>query len=150
MYHLGINHLKGRQTELFVHSRGNTAAVILHRYAVIRIQGDLDAFAVTCQGLVNGIIHDLVHQMVQSLDRGRSYIHSGALTNRLESFQNLNLAIAVFMVFFDVFHGFDSFRFLLFLSEGCKADLCSFPESRRGNAGKTKRKRRRIAGFVFY
>ena len=48
---------------------------------------------VTGQSLVDGVVHDLVHQMVQTPLAGRADIHSS-----LQTFQDLDLAGVVFMV----------------------------------------------------
>ena len=53
---------------------------------------------VTGQSLIDGVIHDLVHQMVQTPLAGRADIHTGALAHSLQTFQDLDLAGVVFMV----------------------------------------------------
>ena len=58
------DHLKGGTTRLRLNVHGDAASVILHGDAVSLIDGDGDLGTVTCQCLVNGIIHDLVNEMV--------------------------------------------------------------------------------------
>ena len=53
---------------------------------------------VTGQSLIDGVVHDLVHQMVQTPLAGRADIHTGALAHSLQTFQDLDLAGVVFMV----------------------------------------------------
>ena len=54
--------------------------------------------AVTGQGLVDGVVHDLVDQMVQSALTGGTDIHAGALAHRFQALQDLNLTGVVLVV----------------------------------------------------
>jgi hypothetical protein len=51
----------------------------------------VDDRAVSRQGLVHGVVHDLVHEVVQPFGPGRADIHSWPLTNRFETFKNLDI-----------------------------------------------------------
>ena len=53
--------------------------------------------AVSGQCLVDGVIDDLVDQMMQAGRPGGTDIHAGALADRLKSLKNLNLARVVFL-----------------------------------------------------
>ena len=47
------------------------------------------------QGFIHGIVHHLVHQVMQPSRTGGTDVHSRALTHRLQAFKNLNLFSAV-------------------------------------------------------
>ena len=54
--------------------------------------------AVASQRFINGVVHDLVDQMMQTALTGGADIHTGALAHCLQAFQDLDLAGVVFMV----------------------------------------------------
>ena len=58
----------------------------------------LDVVAVTGERLVDGVVDDLVDEMVKSADTGRADVHAGALANRLETLEDGDVvgAVAVF------------------------------------------------------
>ena len=58
----------------------------------------LDLGAETGHGLVDRVVNDLPHQVMQTAGARRADIHARALTNGLETFENLNLA-AIVIVF---------------------------------------------------
>jgi hypothetical protein len=70
---------------------GNAAAVIVHSNTAIRVNGHRDPIADPCQGFVNGVIDNFIHQMMQGFLVGAAHIHTRAAANRLQAFQNLNI-----------------------------------------------------------
>ena len=73
----------------------NTAAVIRNGAAAVGIQHHFDVRAVARQRLVDGVVHHLVHEMVQPLGvRGRN-IHTGPFSDVLQTVQYLDLFGAV-------------------------------------------------------
>ena len=50
-------------------------------------QGHVDARAVPGHGLVDRVVDDLVHQVVQAADAGRADVHAGTLADVLEAFE---------------------------------------------------------------
>ena len=68
------------------------AAVILHLYRAIVLDGDDDIRAVAGQRLVHGVVHNFIYAMMQSAVIGRADIHAGTLSDGLQSLQNLDLA----------------------------------------------------------
>ena len=50
------------------------------------------------QGFVDGVVYDLVHQVVQARGTGGTDIHARALAHSLQTFQNLDLRAAIGMV----------------------------------------------------
>src|SRR5699024_11428627 len=54
--------------------------------------------AVAGQGLVDGVVHDLVDQVVQATLAGGADIHARPLADRLQPFEDLDLAAVVLVV----------------------------------------------------
>ena len=73
-----------------VHVDRHAAAVVVDPDAAVGEQGDLDAVGVAGQRLVDGVVDDLPHQVVQAALGGRADVHAGALANRLEPLQDLD------------------------------------------------------------
>ena len=58
--------------------------------------------AVAGEGLVDGVVDDLVDQVVQAARTGGADVHAGALAHRFEAFENLDVVGAVAVVGFGV------------------------------------------------
>ena len=71
------------------------AAVILHLYRAIVLDGDDDIRAVAGQRLVHGVVHNFIYAMMQSAVIGRADIHAGTAAHSLQPLQHLNIACAV-------------------------------------------------------
>ena len=69
----------------------DATTVVTHSAASVVQQFDLDGVAVARQGLVDGVVDDLVDQVVQAALTGGPDVHAGTLANRLESFQHGDL-----------------------------------------------------------
>ena len=70
---------------------GNAAAVVDHRHRAIDVNGDVDLIAEPGEGLIDGVVDDLVDQMVQARGSGGPDVHGGSLLNRLEPLEHLDL-----------------------------------------------------------
>ena len=70
---------------------GDAAAVVTDADDVARLDRDLDVVTEAGERLVDGVVHDLIHQMVQTGRRGRADIHARALAHRLQALEDLNL-----------------------------------------------------------
>jgi len=68
------------------------AAVIGHPHPAVRLEHDVDRVAVAGQRLVDGVVDDLVHQVVQAALAGRADVHAGALADRFETFEHRDRA----------------------------------------------------------
>ena len=97
-----------RSSGLFVDSHGNTTTVIHNRNGIIFIDGDINLRTKTGQCFIHGIVHYLIHQMMQSAGRNAADIHTRTLSYRFQTFQNLNLICSVF-----VCHGFLLYQYFL-------------------------------------
>lgn len=73
----GVNDLECGLARLLLYIDGYAAAVIRDADDVPRLYDDLDIVAVARQRFVDGVVHDLVHEVVQTGGRGRAYIHAG-------------------------------------------------------------------------
>ena len=66
----GVEHchhnLERGLVEFGVLVHGNTEAVVLNRYGVVLIYSHVDVGAVACHGLIDGVIHRLVNEVVES------------------------------------------------------------------------------------
>ena len=71
-----------------------------HISAAVCMQKHVDIGAETGQRLVDGVVHDLIYQMVQTAAGGGADIHTGALADSLQAFQNLDLLRTVFLCYF--------------------------------------------------
>ena len=75
---------------------GNPAAVVRDGDGVVGMDGDDDVIAMPGQGLVDGVVDHLEHQVVQAGAVGRvADVHAGALAHRFQTFQDLDRAFAV-------------------------------------------------------
>ena len=77
---------------------GDASPVVDDRDGVVGVDRHLNLGAETGHGLVNGVVNDLPHQVMQAAGARRADVHARALTNGLETFENLNLA-AIVIVF---------------------------------------------------
>ena len=77
---------------------GDAAPVVDDRDGVVGVDRHLNLGAKTGHGLVDGVVNDLPHQVMKTAGARRANVHARALTNGLETFENLNLA-AIVIVF---------------------------------------------------
>ena len=60
----GHHHLKGTDALLLMDVHGDTATVVLNGDAIVFVDSNLDMGAITCQSLVDRVVHSLIHQMM--------------------------------------------------------------------------------------
>ena len=78
-----------RRLALLLHRRDrDAAAVVDDRDRVVRVDRDVDAVAVAGERLVDGVVHDLVDQVVQPAHTGRADVHAGALAHGFEALED--------------------------------------------------------------
>ena len=70
----------------------DATAVVDDAHATVGEQRDLDVVAVARERLVDGVVDDLVDQVVQAALAGRADVHAGALADRLEPLENRDRA----------------------------------------------------------
>ena len=94
-----------RRDALFrVNAYRNTASVIGYANDIFRQNIYSNFGTESCQRLVNGVVYDLVDQVVQSFGTSRSNVHARTLSNRLQTFQHLNLILRIILC--TLFHFF--------------------------------------------
>ena len=91
----GIHHFQSRLASLGLNVHRDAAAVIHHGDGVALVDGDGDLRAVACQRFVDGVVHDLIHQMVEAGGRSGADIHTGTLSDGFQTFQNLNFRCVI-------------------------------------------------------
>jgi hypothetical protein len=87
----GHDDLQGGAFLLRMHVGGNAAPVVEHADGVAFQYLDFDIVAESGEGLVDGVVHHLVHQVVQTAVAYVADIHGGTLPHGLKSFQNLDI-----------------------------------------------------------
>ena len=77
----------GSTLPFFMCVDGNPSTVVLNSHRTIRMNHHIDLIAVTCQGLINRVIHDLKHHMMQACAViGVADIHPRTLFHSLKPF----------------------------------------------------------------
>ena len=87
-----------RQSHFRLYTYRYAAAVVRYADDIALPDIDLDMVAEAGERLVDGVVHDFVHQMVQAARPGGADIHARALADGLEALQHLDLAAVVFML----------------------------------------------------
>ena len=88
---LGVDYLHAGHPVLGVDVDRHSAAVVFDRYGIIGVYRNFDVFAESRERFVHAVVHDFVDQMVKPARPCRSYIHSGALADRFQAFEDLDL-----------------------------------------------------------
>ena len=94
----GEHHLQGGLSGLGLDVHRDTASVVGDRDGIAGVDGHRNVGAVAGQSLIDGVVHDLIHQMVQAGLRGGADVHSRTLPHRLQPLQHLDLRAAIFML----------------------------------------------------
>ena len=104
--------LKRGLARLRLHVHRDAAAVVAHADDVARLDGQLDVAAVARERLVDGVVDDLIHEVVQTGRRRRANVHARTLAHGLQTLEHLDLAGVIFLcdLVCDIWHGFASFR----------------------------------------
>ena len=89
----------------------NTTSIICDANDIAGQNHHIDLVAVTGERLIDRIVHDLIHQMMQTARAGGTDVHPRTLPNSLQPFQNLYL---VFIVCLIRLHDFVYIHFTLF------------------------------------
>jgi hypothetical protein len=74
---------------------GDAATVVGDGAGAVVVEHHQDLVAVAGQGLVNGVVDHLVHQVVQAPGAGGADVHARPLAHRLQALQNLDLLGAI-------------------------------------------------------
>ena len=72
----------------FMNVHRNTTAIVDHGDAIIDVNRYINLVAVAHQSFVNGVIHNFIDEVMKSPFTGITNVHSWALSDRLQPFQN--------------------------------------------------------------
>src|SRR5215212_10015177 len=86
----GHNDFKSTASFLGMDTGWDSTAIIFNRNRIVFMYGNENILAMTGEGLVDGIVHHLIYEVMQSLHTNIANIHGRALTHGFKSFQNLN------------------------------------------------------------
>src|SRR5690606_19453161 len=92
---LGQRDLDARHLLGLVHVRGDATAVVDDATAAVGEEGHVDAGGVPGHRLVDGVVDDLPHAVVQPVRTRRPDVHAGALADRLEALEDPHVVRAV-------------------------------------------------------
>ena len=98
----GHHHFECRLVQLLMFIDGNTTTIIGNTDRVILAYNHLDIVAVARKSLIDRVINDFRHQMVQTLDMGVTNIHGRTLAYGFKTFEHLNImgrVISLFLLF---------------------------------------------------
>ena len=77
----------------------DAAAIVGDGDGVVGMDPYLDLVAIAGKRLVDGVVHHLVHQVVQAARPGRADVHAGALAHRFQPFEYLDVRTIVMVGF---------------------------------------------------
>ena len=73
----------------------DAAPVIRNGAGSVFVDGHGNGVAIAGKGFVDRVVYDFVNQVVQSAGVRRTDVHSGAFSDRIQPFENLDLFLAV-------------------------------------------------------
>ena len=88
-------HVLERGSLAVLDAGGNASAVVADLDGPVLVQGDLDEVGEPGGGLVDRVVDQLPHQVVQAFHAGAADVHAGALANRVEAFEDLDRVFVV-------------------------------------------------------
>ena len=91
-----VDDARGRDSLGRMNVHRNAAAVVKDRYAAVLLKSDVDLVAVAREVLVDTVVENLPHKVMETLRAGRTDVHTGTLANGLEPFENDDLTAIVF------------------------------------------------------
>ncbi len=68
----------------------NAAAVIDHRHGVVGMERHIDVLGITREDFIDGVVDDLVDQMMQTLNSGRANVHRRPFADGFDSLEDLD------------------------------------------------------------
>ncbi len=91
----GHHHFERRAVLGGMHPDGDAASVVGHLHRPILVDDGLDPVAIARHRLVDGVVDDLVDEMVQAAHAHVADVHGRALSDGLHAFQHLNVRRAI-------------------------------------------------------
>ena len=90
-----IDDRHGGQARLVLNADRNAAAVVGDVDDVAGLYDDVDAVAEPRERLIDGVVDNLIHEVMQPAHTGRADIHARALADRFEPFEHLDLVFII-------------------------------------------------------
>ena len=84
---------------LFVHPDRDTASVVLHGAGSVRLKDHLDRRTETGEMFIDGVVHDLIDQMIESPCGYAADIHAGPYSYGFKAFEHFNTGGVVIISF---------------------------------------------------
>ena len=94
----GEHRLHRRQSRLLVLLHRDAGAVVDHADVPVPLDGDVDAVAALGHRLVDGVVDDLVDQVVEAAGVGGADVHAGAPAHGLQALEHLDVVDGVAVV----------------------------------------------------
>ena len=73
----------------------NSGSVVRDGDRIVGMQRHLDTIRTPGQGLVNGVVHHFVNEVMQASGPGRPDVHAGSEPDRLETFEDRDVLCCV-------------------------------------------------------
>jgi hypothetical protein len=68
----------------------DAATVVRHRDTAVLMDRDRDDLAEATDRFIDGVVHDLVDEVMEALGTRRPYVHRGTFSNGIEAFEDLD------------------------------------------------------------
>jgi hypothetical protein len=91
----GHDHFERGFVLLRMNIHRDAAAVVFDGNAAVFVDDNDDAVACAGQGFVDGIVDDLIHQMVEGFDVCAAHVHARAAAHSFQAFQNLDILCTI-------------------------------------------------------
>jgi hypothetical protein len=91
----GHHHLGGGAMLLGMEIDGDPPPVVHHGDAVVVVDLDRNLVAVARERFIDRVVHDLVDEVVEAVRPRRSDVHRGALPDRIQALENLDVSCGV-------------------------------------------------------
>ena len=91
----GKNDFNRRNFFLWMFVDRNTAAVVYNRNGVVLVNGHVDLRAESGQSLVDGVVDDLIDQMVKTTRTSGANVHARTFADRFQALEHLDIRTIV-------------------------------------------------------
>ena len=98
----GENNLQCRNTHLRMDADRDAASVVAYPNDIIRFNCDFNVSTIAGERLIDGVVDNLVYEMMQAARRGRTDVHTRTHSDRLQTLQDLNLAFIVGLLYLQI------------------------------------------------
>ena len=82
----GEHNLHGGNSHLRLNANRNAASIVHNGDGVVAVNVNINIFTVSGQSLVDTVVHNLIHKMVEPPFRSRTYVHTRPFANGFKAF----------------------------------------------------------------